>query len=252
MPKETAPVTADINLTLEGVPDTAETVNVKQDFTEGVPVEVISDPAHTTVGVAADDTTATAKERERGWKKCKLPLVNATVSFRGIKLPAAIAPLRLATRSAPPPQPSTRPFVRTLSRPSCPLPSANRSMQPARPWWLSRGRPASGNGLTPRFCVGCLELAQIATSFAASRWSKVFGLDGHFTTFAQAAAALSLLKAVERPSPELDAAVSKKYMAEVRPPRWQAGRPPLRLPLAVKVGTLSYFLKTIPSWTVPS
>jgi hypothetical protein len=31
MPKKTAPATADIALTLEGVPGAAETVNVKQD-----------------------------------------------------------------------------------------------------------------------------------------------------------------------------------------------------------------------------
>jgi hypothetical protein len=47
--------------------------------------------------------------------------------------------------------------------------------------------------------------------FDAAHWGKVFGLGEHFK--APAEAALSVLKAVGRPSPELDAAVGKKYAA---------------------------------------
>ena len=59
-------------------------------------------------------------------------------------------------------------------------------MQPARRWWPSPD---------------------------GAHWCKVFALDEHFKTPAEAAVALSVLKAIERPSPELDAAVSKKYAA---------------------------------------
>lgn len=52
--------------------------------------------AHELLDVAPDDADATEEERKRGWKERPFPIVPITASFRGVELPTAIAPVRLA------------------------------------------------------------------------------------------------------------------------------------------------------------
>ena len=126
--------------------------------------------------------------------------VNATISFRGIKLPATIAPPRLAPcdpakRARPAAvdqvftkllEPTILPFAL-----GCPLDTARAALV-AKPW-----------------------AAGVRGWFEAGQWLKVWGLDKYFTPAHQANAILPVIKAIKRPSPELNAVVGKVYDAEV-------------------------------------
>jgi len=124
-----------------------------------------------------------------------VPQVNATIAFRGIELPATIAPLRLAAcdpaKRAPPAavdevfttllKPTILPFA--LGRPL----DAARAALVAKPW-----------------------ATEVRGWFEAGQWLKVWGLDKYFTP-AQANAILPVIKAIKRPSPELNAVMGKFY-----------------------------------------
>lgn len=74
-------------------------------ISEAVPVNAFIEYRNGFVKIAPDDTTATEEERKKGRKELDVPLIDATISFRGIELPASIAPLRLAACG---PAPDTR------------------------------------------------------------------------------------------------------------------------------------------------
>jgi hypothetical protein len=127
---------------------------------------------------------------------------DATVTFQGIALPAAILPLRLAACD---PAVRARPeavaevFDNMLEELILPFALREplaivRAALVAKPW---------ANG--------------VRGWFAADRWVKVFGLSEYFTTPAQAAVALDVLKTIERPSPELAETV-RPYHQEISQP----------------------------------
>lgn len=68
---------------------------------------------HKVLPVSPDDTTATPYERKYGRKR-DVPLMPMTASFRGMELPQAIAPLRLAP--APPPPTCSMPALSSSRR----------------------------------------------------------------------------------------------------------------------------------------
>jgi hypothetical protein len=125
--------------------------------------------------------------------------VNATISFRGIELPAIIAPLRLAACD---PAKRARPALvdevfTTLLEPTIlpfalgrPLDTARAALV-AKPW-----------------------VKGVRGWFEAGQWLKVWGFDKYFTP-AQANAILPVIKAIKRPSPELNAHVGEVYDAEI-------------------------------------
>jgi hypothetical protein len=133
-------------------------------------------------------------------KDCREPFA-ATVTFRGVALPAAILPLRLAACD---PAVRARPeavaevFDNMLDDLILPFALCEpldifRAALVAKPW---------GTG--------------VRGWFAADRWVKIFGLSEYFPTHDQAAAALDVLKAIERPSPELAETVGTRYQADVK------------------------------------
>jgi len=156
-------------------------------ISEAVPVNDIIEYQHGFVDIAPDDTTATEEERKKSRKKRDVPLIDATVSFRGIELPASIAPLRLAACG---PAPDTRRahsdtidavFSTYLEQTILPFAlgqplNAARAALVAKPW-----------------------AAGVHGWFDSAQWCKVFGLGEHFKMPAEAAVALSVLKAIERP-----------------------------------------------------
>ncbi len=169
------------------------------------PISIYSEPLvknrhRSTEPLAAGDTTATEQERQYGRKMLAAPLLNTTVCFRGIALPAAaIAPLRLA--------------------------ACDRAVgtQRAHPDAVDRAFHTHLEQTILPYCLGdsldAARAALVAKSwargvqgwFGAGHWRKLFGLEPYFPTPAEAAAALSVLKAIKRPSPELQAAVGIKY-----------------------------------------
>lgn len=58
--------------------------------------------------------------------------------------------------------------------------------------------------------------AEVQNWFGGMAWLKACGLHEHFTTPAQAAAVLSIVKAVERPKREMQGALSEEYEADVK------------------------------------
>jgi len=99
--------------------------------------------------------------------------------------------------------------------------------------------------------------------FEAGQWLKVWGLDKYFTP-AQANAILPVIKAIKRPSPELNAVVGKFYDGSmIECVEWEnemigeqemheglslrfAGWSPRHLPLAVSHGTPQFLSRALP------
>lgn len=119
--------------------------------------------------------------------------VNAMVAFRGLELPGAIAPLRLADCD-----PAKRARADTV------IQAFDTHLELILPFAL--GEPldiARAALVAPSWAAG------IRAWFGVDHWLKVWGIETYFPTPGQAAATLPILKAIERPSPELYAAVSK-------------------------------------------
>lgn len=121
--------------------------------------------------------------------------VNAIISFRGIELPATIAPLRLAACDpAKRARPAAVAEVFTTLLESTILPFAlSRPLDTARTALVDKPWAAGVRGW-----------------FEAGLWLKVWGLNKYFTP-AQANAILPVIKAIKRPSPELSVVVGKLY-----------------------------------------
>jgi hypothetical protein len=126
---------------------------------------------------------------------------DATVTFRGLALPATILPLRLA---------ACDPAVRARPEAIAEV-FENMLEELILPFALHEPLDISRAGLVAKpWGTG------VRGWFAADRWVKVFGLSEYFTTHDQAAAALDVLKAIERPSFELAETVSTRYQGEVK------------------------------------
>lgn len=126
-----------------------------------------------------------------------VPPVNATISFQGIELSATIASLRLAACD-----PAKR------ARPAAVAEVFTTLLEPTiLPFALGRPLETSRAALVAKPWA-----AGVRGWFEAGRWLRVWGLDKYFTP-AQANAILPVLKAIKRPSPELNAVVGKLYDA---------------------------------------
>jgi len=118
--------------------------------------------------------------------------VNATISFQGIELPATIAPRACDPAKRARPAAVAEVFT-TLLEPTI-LPFAlGRPLDTARAALVAKPWAAGVRGW-----------------FEAGLWLKMWGLDKYFTP-AQANAILPVIKAIKRPSPELNAVVGKLY-----------------------------------------
>lgn len=131
-----------------------------------------------------------------------------TASFRGVELPAAVAPLRLAAcdpapgQGRAPPDAIAQAFDAHLAQTTLPFAlghplDAPRTALVGKPW--AAGVKAWYEGPDAHFL-------------------KAWGLGKYFTTPAAAAGALALLKAVERPVPggALEKALTAEYEAKVK------------------------------------
>ncbi len=155
------------------------------------------------IGVFSDTTAADVLPppyRRNVYTPAQMSEINASIVFRGMELPAALAPLRLAAC-----EPVKRARAEAIDE------VLTKFLEPSiLPFAL--GEP--------------LEIARVAVVakpwaagvrgwFGADQWLKVWGLSKYFTTPAHIATALPILKAIERPSPELGATVGKVYEADV-------------------------------------